>query len=109
MRRRGGKGKEASHLEENRWERKEKGGKRKKGVGKEKQGRKEEERGREDFPAFRLSKLDGLRIKVGPRNESYAWVPKSVCFVKLQEVGVLSYFGYSWSKSHLMTWGSLGP
>ena len=38
---------------------------------------------REDFPAFRRSKLDGSRIKVGPRNESYAWVPKSECFIKL--------------------------
>ena len=27
------------------------------------------------------------RGKVGPRNESYAWVPKSESFVKLQEVG----------------------
>ena len=39
---------------------------------------------------------------VSPRNESYAWVPKSEGFVKLQEVGVLSYFGYSLSKGHSM-------
>ena len=45
------------------------------------------ERKREDFPTFRRSNLDGPRIKVGPRNESYAWVPKSGSFVKLQEVG----------------------
>ena len=38
---------------------------------------------REDFPAFRLSKPGGLRIKVGPRNEIYAWVPKSKRFIKL--------------------------
>ena len=56
----------------------------------------------EDFQAFRWSKLDSLRIKVSPRNESYTWVPKSVCFVKLQEVGVLSYFDYSLSKDHSM-------
>ena len=28
----------------------------------------------------------GVRGKVGPRNEGYAWVPKSKGFVKLQEV-----------------------
>ena len=56
----------------------------------------------EDFPAFRRSKLDGPRIKVGPRNKSYVWVPKSERFVKLQEVGVLSYFVYSLSKDHSM-------
>ena len=51
---------------------------------------------------FRQLKLNGSRIKVGPRNESYAWVPKSEHFVKLQEVGVLSYFGYSLSKGQPM-------
>ena len=75
----------------------------------EKRGRKGKRGKREDFPAFRQLKLDGPRIKVGPSNESYAWVPKLVGFVKLQEVGVLSYFGYSWTKSHLIAWGSLGP
>ena len=35
---------------------------------------------------FRRSKVDGPRIKVGPRNEGYAWVPKLESFVKLQEV-----------------------
>ena len=64
---------------------------------------------REDFAAFPWSKLDGPRIKVGPCNESYTWVPILVGFVKLQEVGVLSYFGYSWFKSHLMAWVALGP
>ena len=29
----------------------------------------------------------GVRGKVGPRNEGYAWVLKSGSFVKLQEVG----------------------
>ena len=103
MRRRGGKGNEASHLIKSMGE-KEKG-KRKKGEVKEKQGRKRgrrRNRERENFPVFRLSKLDDPRIKVGPRNESYAWVPKSVCCVKLQEVGVLSYFVYSLSKDHSM-------
>ena len=42
------------------------------------------------FPTFQRSKLDGLRIKVGPHNEGYAWVPKSGSFIKLQEVGNFS-------------------
>ena len=45
------------------------------------------EKKREIFPAFQQSNLNGLRIKVDPRNEGYAWVPKSGSFVKLQEVG----------------------
>ena len=68
----------------------------------EKRGRNGKRGKKEDFQAFRRSKLDGPRIKVGPRNESYAWVLKSLGLIKLQEVGVLSYFGYSWFKSHLM-------
>ena len=48
--------------------------------------KKEGEREREIFPVFRRSKLDGPRVKVGPRNKRYVWVPKSVSFVKLQEV-----------------------
>ena len=32
----------------------------------------------------------GARGKVGPRNESYTWIPKSVDFAKLQEVEVFS-------------------
>ena len=40
------------------------------------------------FSVFRLSKLDGSRIKVRPCNKSYAWVPKSGSFVKLQEVEI---------------------
>ena len=50
-------------------------------------GRKGEERKREIFPAFRRSELEGPSIKIDPRNESYAWVPKSRSFVILQEVG----------------------
>ena len=57
---------------------------------------------REDFPTFRRSKLDGPRIKVGRRNESYAWVPKSECFVKLQEAGVFCYSVYFLLKGHPM-------
>ena len=41
------------------------------------------DRDREIFPIFRRSKLDGPRVKVGPRNETYAWVPKSESFVQL--------------------------
>ena len=50
----------------------------------------EEERERKKmgiFPAFRRSKLDGLRRKVDPHIAGYAWVPKSWSFVKLSEVG----------------------
>ena len=37
------------------------------------------------------------------------WVQESRVFAKLQEVGVFfSYFGYSWSKSHLMAWVFFG-
>ena len=39
------------------------------------------------FQVVRRSNLDGPRIKVDPRNESYAWVPKSGSFIKLQDVG----------------------
>ena len=42
-----------------------------------------EERKRKIFPAFRWSKLDSPRIKVGPRNEGFVWVQKSGSFVKL--------------------------
>ena len=95
MRRRGGKGEEVSPGESDSvWE-KEKEGKEKK---MRKQGRKRGkigERERENFLVFRWSKFDGARIKIGPRNESYMWVLTSVGFYKLQEVGVLSYFGYS--------------
>ena len=56
----------------------------------------------EDFPTFRRSKLDGPSIKGGPHNESYSCVPKSEHFVKLQEVGVFSFSGYSLLKGHSM-------
>ena len=57
---------------------------RKGGEGKHKRKRKKgEEKGKGKF--FRCS--DDRRIKVGPHNESYVWVPKSESFVKLQEVG----------------------
>ena len=48
-------------------------------------GRKEERVGkkREIFSVFRCSNLDGLRVKVDPRNKGYAWIPKSGSFVKL--------------------------
>ena len=45
--------------------------------------RKKKERGKERiFPVFRCSKLNSPRTKVGPRNESYAWVPKSKIFIE---------------------------
>ena len=60
----------------------------------------ERERKKGGFPGFPT--VEARRSEVGPRNESYAWVPKSLCFIKLQEVGVLSYFDYSLSKDHSM-------
>ena len=48
----------------------------------------------------RRSKLVESRDKVYLRNESFVWIPKSRVFVKLQEVGVLSYSGLSLSKGH---------
>ena len=41
------------------------------------------ERGKEKiFPVFQRSELNSLRTKVGPRNKSYTWVPKSEFFVE---------------------------
>ena len=54
---------------------------------------------------FQRLKLDGPRIEVGLCNESYVWVPILERFVKLQEVGVLSYSGYFVPKGHLMAMG----
>ena len=48
--------------------------------------RKGREKKKEIFPAFRLSNLDGLRVKVDPRIAGCTWVPKSWSFVKLREV-----------------------
>ena len=67
---------------------------------KEKRGKKREEEGEErsstfslDFLAIGPSVRLGVRGKVRPRIESYAWVPKSVGFVKLREVGVFLLLG----------------
>ena len=63
-----------------------KGGKKKKKEGKK---RKEKERGVRssnfslEFAVIGPSILVGVRGKVGPRKESYVWVPKSLSFVKL--------------------------
>ena len=47
---------------------------------------KKREKGKERIlPEFRWSELDSPGTKVGPRNESYAWVPKSEFSSKLQE------------------------
>ena len=45
--------------------------------------KKKKERGKENiFSVFRRSELDSPRIKVVPRNKSYAWIPKSKFFVE---------------------------
>ena len=67
------------------------GGKKKE---KEEKKRKEKKRGVRssnfslDFTVIGLLVLVGARGKVGPRNESYVWVPKSVGFPKLRVVGI---------------------
>ena len=42
----------------------------------------------------RQSKRVGARDKVGPRDESYMWVPEIAGFVSFQKVGVFSYTGF---------------
>ena len=72
--------------EKRKGERKERGNKEKEKITKKKLcvgEKKERERRKENiFPVFRRSKLNSLRTKVGPCNESYAWVPKSEFFVE---------------------------
>ena len=66
-----------------------KGEKNKKGEEKEKCWRKRkkgEERKHENFPAFRRSKLNGSRIKVGSTQRELRVGTKSGSFLKLQEV-----------------------
>ena len=58
-------------------------GRRRKTKGERKNGEEKEK----NFLAFQRSKLYGPRIKVCPHNESFAWVPKSGSFIKLQDVG----------------------
>ena len=41
------------------------------------------------YPANRWSKRVEARDKVGPRDESYAWVPETTGFVAFQKVGFL--------------------
>ena len=55
-------------------------------IGQRRRDEEREKKKREIVPAFRLSNLDGPRVKVDPRND-YAWVRKSGSFIKLQEVG----------------------
>ena len=47
-----------------------------------------------DFTVIESSVLVEARDKVGPRNESYTGVPKSVDFIKLREVGVFLLLGF---------------
>ena len=46
-----------------------------------------------EFAVIGPSVLVEARGKVGPHNGTYAWAPKSVGFVKLQEVGVFLLLG----------------
>ena len=61
--------------------------------------KREEERGERsstfslDILAIGLSVRVRARGKVSPHIKSYAWVPKSVIFAKLREVGVILLLG----------------
>ena len=72
------RGKKKKESQKEKWEENQIEEKRKKGG----------EKKREIFLAFRWSNLDGSRVKVDPRNEGYAWVPKYGSFVKLQKVEI---------------------
>ena len=63
--------------------------------------RKRERRKEKIFPMFRRSELDSPRPKVGPRNESYAWVPKSEFFVEAPRGRGFSYIGYFLPSGHV--------
>ena len=86
--------------EENQRRKKERKGKREK----EEKREKEREAGRSDFPrslALRWSKFVGSRVKVGIRDESDAWVPKSRNFAKVQSYRSSGNQGFL----HYKRWG----
>ena len=62
-------------------EKEEKKREKKKGKKADRERKKEGEKKREIFSAFRRLNFDNPRIKVGPHNEGYAWVPKSGSFI----------------------------
>ena len=73
--------------------------------GREKERRREKLHLLSIFPAIEPSVRVRARGKVGPRIESYAWVPKSEGSVKLREVGVFLLLGlifvrepFKWTK-----------
>ena len=82
---------------------------RKEGKKPEKEGRKKrekkrnEEEGREIFPTFRWSKLDGPRIKAGPRMGTKIW---ELC--QTPRGKEFSYSSYFYPKGHLMAWVFFG-
>ena len=62
----------------------------------------------EDFPALRLSKLDGPSTKVGTRSAIYLWTPKTWSFDKLHKVVNFPTRFYFESKGHKMVWAVYG-
>ena len=48
-----------------------------------------------NFRQIRPSEFVGTRRKVALREDVYAWAPVLGSFVKLREVGVLSYLGFT--------------
>ena len=55
-----------------------------------------------DFQEIRPSKSFGPRRKVALREEAYAWTPILGSFVKLREVGVFPYLGFTLCLSTLL-------
>ena len=58
------------------------------------EGERERGRKREIFPVFRLSNLDGPRVKVNPRNEGYVWGTKIWEYHQTPSGRKFSYFNY---------------
>ena len=48
-----------------------------------------------EFREIRSSEFVGIRSKAALRGEAYAWTPVLGSFVKLREVGDLSYLGFT--------------
>ena len=48
-----------------------------------------------EYPAIRPSTVFGTRRKAALRGEGFAWVPDLGCFLKLREVRVSPYLGFT--------------
>ena len=61
------------------------------------------------FREIRSSEFVGTRNKAPLRGEAYAWTPVLGSFVKLRELGDLSYLGFILYLSVFMMFGLLRP